>query len=120
MREEPCGSHHVEARALKWETSDGLTEEEEEEEDGDVWKDGRLPRYEEEEEEEEDGSILGCAAAAVATLAVGRMRRSSSADEEACLSDTDGIIMGDRFGEIARLSPDWFAAREGEDGRVGG
>ena len=24
-REEPCGSHHVEARALKWETSVGLT-----------------------------------------------------------------------------------------------
>lgn len=26
-REEPCGSHHVEARALKWNTSAGLTEE---------------------------------------------------------------------------------------------
>jgi hypothetical protein len=27
MREEPWGSHQVEARALKWETSEGLTEE---------------------------------------------------------------------------------------------
>jgi hypothetical protein len=26
-REEPCGSHHSAARALKWETSSGLTEE---------------------------------------------------------------------------------------------
>jgi hypothetical protein len=28
-REEPCGSHHVEARALKWLISEGLTEGEE-------------------------------------------------------------------------------------------
>jgi hypothetical protein len=27
-REEPCGSHHVEARALKWEISVGETEDE--------------------------------------------------------------------------------------------
>jgi len=27
MREEPCGSHQVEARALKWETSEAFTEE---------------------------------------------------------------------------------------------
>jgi len=26
-RDEPLGSHHVEARALKWETSVGLTED---------------------------------------------------------------------------------------------
>lgn len=26
-REEPCGSHHVDARALKWDISVGLTEE---------------------------------------------------------------------------------------------
>ncbi len=32
MREEPCGSHHVAARALKWEISSGLTERE----DGEV------------------------------------------------------------------------------------
>jgi hypothetical protein len=29
-REEPWGFHHCEARALKWDTSSGLTEEEEE------------------------------------------------------------------------------------------
>lgn len=29
-REEPCGSHHVEARALKWEISLGETEDEDE------------------------------------------------------------------------------------------
>ena len=26
-REEPCGSHHVEAKALKWDTSAGLTDD---------------------------------------------------------------------------------------------
>jgi hypothetical protein len=37
-REEPCGSHHVEARALKWEISVGETEELEEDEACRCWK----------------------------------------------------------------------------------